>query len=322
GFGANVFVPTMDVTSFINQNAQVQTRGQFRLSFEGGYKYQGKLMFQYYNTDLENDTSPSLIFDGAQASVRNILHIFSLTYWTGYYGILGEGKHYKGHLYHMQPGFDYNGYLPIMGTGLVLSGEYYDLLNAQLFVYQRYGSSNIDSFDLVFGYNKNNVNFKLFSGMSGSAYRLGGQLIFQGTDVELYCTIGVPSIRPGSQFDFNDFYFLLEEWFKMKNWNLILSVFTRPEVHYNYIQRDYVATNEQNDIDFNFDLNYAPEASYVSGGTELNILTSSYEDLGIYLSPYISIYTSGLLWKIKLNFNFVSQTRDFITAYLNISASF
>ncbi|MCD6396417.1 MAG: hypothetical protein J7L71_02670, partial [Spirochaetaceae bacterium] len=68
--------------------------------------------------------------------------------------------------------------------------------------------------------------------------------------------------------------------------------------------------------------NYEPEASYFSGGTELNIQTNYNENLGLYVSPYISIFSYGLRWKIKVDFNLISESRDFITAYLNINASF
>jgi len=321
--GANVFVTNMDLTSRINLDAEIETRGEFDISFDGGYKYQGKLLFQYYNTDLENDTTGVIKFDGAQASVKSILHFLDLTYWTGFYGILGEGKHYKGHLYHRSPGFDYNGYLPILGTGLVLGSSYYDLMSGKVFIYQRYGSTFIDSLDVSFSLSTfDYILLNLFTGITGSNYRVGIQVQYLGEDTEFYLTIGDPTIQAGRTVDFDDFYFLLEEWFKMGNWNLILSIFTRPQIHYNYNQRDYVATGERNDIDFNFDLNYEPEASYYSGGGELNIQTNKLETFGVSLSPYISIFTSGLTWKIKVDFNFLTQSRDFITAYLNIVASF
>ncbi len=321
-FAANVFVTKMDITSRINLKAEVVTRGEFQLDFNGGYKYQGKLLFQYYNTDLEGNTSPSLIFDGAQASVKGIFHALDLTYWTGFYGILGEGTHYKGHLYHMETGFDYNGYLPILGTGLIFASNYYDIFGGKLFIYQRYGSTKINSMDLVGYLNYDPVTLHLYSGVSGSEYRLGAQLNYITDEISLYLTIGDPTISAGEKIDFDDFYFLLEEWYSINNWNLILSVFSRPKVHYNYISRDYISTNETNDIDFNFDLNYEPEASYFSGGAELNIQTNHSESLGVYVSPYISIFTYGIRWKIKVDFNLISQTRDFITAYLNINASF
>jgi len=320
--GANVFVTTMDITSRINTQAEIETRGQFRLSFEGGYKYKGKLSFQYYNLDLENDTTPALIFDGAQATVGDIFHFLDLTYWTGFYGVLGEGKHYKGHLYHRDPGFDYDGYLPVHGTGLIFGTSRHDPFSAELFLYQRYGSNWINSLDLTFGIDSDPLLFSLFFGGSDQVYRAGTQLKYLGNEVEFYLTVGDPTIEFSRSIDFDDFYFLLEEWFKLKNWNLILSVFTRPKEHYNYILRDYVETDERNDIDFNFDLNYAPEARYFSTGGELNIQTNKLETLGVSLSPYISIYTSGVTWKAKIDFNVLSESRDLITGYLNIQASF
>jgi len=321
-YSANVFVTNMDLTSRINLEAEVSTRGQFDIRFDGGYKYQGKLLFQYYNNALETDTSASLRFDGAQASVKSIFNVLDLTYWTGLWGILGEGKHYKGHLYHSGAGFDYNGYLPILGTGLVFGSRYYDLLSGDLFVYQRYGSTKIDSLDLALNIFHKQLQGSIFLGVTGINYRMGFHFQSIGEKAELYLTMGDPTVRFGSAIDFDDFYFLLEEWFKIESWNLILSVFTRPKIHYNYLQRDYISTNEVNDIDFNFDLNYEPPASYFSGGTELNIQTNSVENFGISLSPYISIFTQGVTWKVKVDFNFISQSRDFITAYLNVRASF
>lgn len=321
-FGANVFVPQMDLTSNINLHGEIVTRGDFRISLDGGYKYQGKLLFQYLNDNLENNTAPALIFDGAQATVKNLLNLFDLTYWTGYYGVLGEGKHYRGHLYHRQGGFDYEGYLPILGTGLIFTTRYYEKYSGQFLIYQRYGSGRVDSLDLNLGMQTGMIALQLFTGVSQNIFRLGTQLLYLGETTEFYLTVGNPTIGGGRSFQYDDFYFLLEEWFKMGNWNLILSIFTRPKEHYNYLSRAYVSTGETNDIDFNFDLNYEPETSYVSGGGELNIQTNRNESFGISLSPYIRVFTSGIIWKVKVDFNLLSEWKDFITAYLNVTASF
>ena len=320
--GANVFVPKMELTSNLNLHGEIATRGDFQLSFDGGYKYQGKLMFQYLNDNLENNPAPALIFDGAQATVKNAMNLFDITYWTGYYGVVGEGKHYKGYLYHRRGGFDYEGYLPILGTGLVFTRQHYEGSSGQVFIYQRYGSSKIDSIDLNLGMQRGALQLYLLSGVSGENLRLGTQLIYLGENTDLYLTVGNPTISKGRSSTYDSLYFLLEEWFKMGNWNLILSVFSRPEEHYNYLTRSYVSTGETNDIDFNFDLNYEPETSYVAGGGELNIQTNRYESFGISLSPYIRIYSSGIIWKVKVDFNLLSEWKDFITAYLNINASF
>lgn len=320
--GANVFITTMDLTSRINLKTEIETRGFVDISYDGGYKYQGKLLFQYYDANLEQDPRGNIILDGAQASVLDIFNVVDLTYWTGYYGILGEGKHYKGHLYHRDPGFDYNGYLPILGTGVILASHYYDQLGGQIYTYQRYGSGNINSMDFTFWLDGDFISFSIYTGFSSCQYRIGGQFSYLGEGTELYITIGYPTLERGRAFDLDETYFLLEEWFKMKNFNLILSVFTRPAEHYNYERRVYENTRETNDIDFNFDLNYAPEASYFSGGTELNIQTNRLETFCVAVSPYVSIYTSGLTWKVKVDFNFLAESREFVTGYLNIKASF
>jgi hypothetical protein len=279
-FGSNVFITNMDLTSRINLDAEIETRGLVDISFDGGYKYQGKLLFQYYNPDLENNSSGTILFDGAQASVLGIFKVLDVTYWTGYYGILGEGKHYKGHLYHRNPGFDYNGYYPVLGTGLILGTHYYDLLGGQIFTYQRYGSSYINSMDVNLWVDKGPITFSLFTGVSSSQYRIGAQFTYSGDITDLYLTAGYPTLEQGRQLNLDDMYLLLEEWFRIKNFNLILSVFTRPAVHYNYIYRKYMSTKEKNDVDFNFDLNYVPEGSNFSGGAELNLQIHKHIHLG------------------------------------------
>jgi hypothetical protein len=321
-WGANVLVPTMDLTTKINLDAQLETRGEFALAFDGGYKYQAKLAFQYYDTALEDNSHSSLIFDGASASIRDIFNAVDFTYFTGYYGIIGEGRFYKGHLYHDLQGFDYNGYLPILGTGIIVGNSHQELFEGKAYIYQQYGMGYINACDLTLGLNLDAFIAKLFLGVATSEYHLGTQLMYLGEATEIYLTIGTLSLAGNKKTDFDDFYLLIEEWFKMENWNLILSVFSRPDIHYNYVTRSFSPTNEKNDLDFNFNLNYGPAESAFSAGGELNLQTNRLEPVGVYLSPYISVYAAGVTWKVKVNFNLISQIRDFVTAYLNISASF
>jgi len=320
--GANIFVPAFDLTSWINLDAEIETRGQFDLALDGGYKYQAQVSFQYYNLDIESNPAQSIIFKGANASVKGILERLDVTYFTGFYDVIGKGTHYKGHLYHRESGFEYDGFYPVVGTGIIPSVKISDLMNGALYLYQRAGSEYVNSMDITLGLVKDPLRFSLFTGVSGSEYKIGAEFIFQKDNIEFYLNAGTLSISKSSSFDFDDFYFLSEEWFKMDRWNLILSVFTRPEVHYNAIQRRYIATEERSDIDFNFNLYYVFKGEKVTAGGEYNIQTNNTDDFGMYLSPYVSLYTSGLVWKIKLDCNLISGSRDFITAYLNLQSSF
>ena len=319
---ANVFVPTFDLTSWINLKAEIETRGQFDLALDGGYKYQAQVSFQYYNLDIESNPAQSIIFNGASASVRGIMNRLDVTYFTGFYDVIGKGTHYKGHLYHRESGFEYDGFYPVVGTGIIPSVKIADWMNSALYLYQRSGSEYVNSMDITLGLAKDPLTFSLFTGVSGTQYKIGAEFAFRKDNIEFYLTAGTLSISKSSSFDFDDFYFLSEEWFKMNRWNLILSVFTRPEVHYNSVQRRYIATEERSDIDFNFDLYHTFKGEKVIAGGEYNIQTNKTDDFGIYLSPYVSLYTSGLAWKIKLDFNLISESRDFITAYLNLQSSF
>jgi len=319
---ANTFVPVMDLTSRIDIDGKIQTRGEFDLSFDGGYKYQAQLLFSYYNIDIEGSAPQAFVFEGAQATIRDIFNLIDLTYWTGYYGIFGEGRHYKGHLYHLSPGFDYNGYYPVYGTGLGFGIGTPQTCQGRLLVYQRTGRNKINSFDLTFGLVREAITFGIFGGLSDDEYRLGTQVIISGQEIEFSFFIGNPAIIPGRAISFDDFYLLAEEWFKLKNFNLILSAFTRPAKHYNYLTNRYNDTNEENDIDFNLDLSFSPEERKYAIGGELNVQTNSLETLGVFFSPYIQVNASGVAWKIKIDINALSDSREIVSALINIQSAF
>jgi hypothetical protein len=327
---ANVFVPAFAITSWVDLDAEIQTRAKFQLAFDGGYKYQAKVAFQYYNLDVESldpldpAASPyqALVFDGVQASLRGIFSFLDLTYWTGFYGLLGETKHYRGPLYHSWDGFDYEAYYVVTGTGLILTGNFAESVATDLYVYQRTGTDYINSLDLTFRFAKGPVTFGLYSGASDQVFRAGVHFIYIGNEIEFYLTAGNLTVSKQYSFDFDNFFFLAEEWFKMGKLDLVLSVFARPLVHYNYLSRKYEDTGEQNDIDFNFDLFFTSEKGTFSPGGEFNIRTNSVDDLAISLSPYVSVYSAGLVWKFKLEFNLLSQSRDPFTAYIDLQSSF
>ena len=319
--GANVFVPVFDLTSWVNADAKIETRADFGLTFDGGNKYQAEVTFKYYNLAVETDPAQAVLFDGANASVRDVLQFLDITYFTGFYETLGEGMHYKGHLYH-RGGFEYVGYYPVAGTGLLFTGHITERMAAGLSAYQRVGSEYIDSMDLTYSAGSDSLGFQLFTGVSSQVYRAGTMLTFSGNEIELSLTVGTLTIEEGRSITFDDFYFLAEEWFKMNRWDLWLSVFTRPRIHYDYVTRLYADTGETNDIDFNFDLsNTSKKGTFTTGG-EFNIRTDSLDDLGVSFSPYISIFSSGLTWKIKVDLNLLSQSRDLFSAYLNLQSSF
>jgi hypothetical protein len=319
---ANVFVPDYDIASWADLDAYIQTRAKFQLAFEGGYKYQAKVAFQYYNIDTDANPNQAVVFDGAQASLRDIFSFLDLTYFTGYYGLLGETKHYKGPLYHGGTGFEYEAYFVTTGTGMGLTGNFAEGIAADLFVYQQTGAEYINSLDLNFRFGKGPLTFGLYTGVTDQIYRAGTHFTYVGKEIEFYLTAGTLTIAKDYSFNFDDFFFLAEEWFNMGKVDLVLSVFTRPLIHYNYVQRAYVNTNERSDIDFNFDLFYTPDKGAFSPGGEFNIRTNSADDLGISLSPYVTIYSSGIVWKIKAEFNLISQSRDLFTGYINLQSSF
>jgi hypothetical protein len=322
-FGANVFVPAMDLTTFFSQDGDLRTRGQFDIELNGGYKYQAKVAFQYLNPTLESDSSPTLVFDGAQATIRQLFKILDLTYWTGYYDVIGGGDYYVGYLYHREEGFEYLGYLPLKGTGVVLGTRTRDeRYGGKVYTYQRDGVGYVNSFDLEFNLDTDPFLFNAYAGESDLEWRAGVQLKYLGDKVSFYLTVGHLTLSSGNALDFDEYYFLMEERFSAGNWNFIPSIFARPKYHYNYDTRNYEPTNETNDVDFNFNINYEPQTKNYAVGTELSLQTNKTENFGIYVSPYVDFYTLGMTWSFKIDINAVSEVRGFVTGYLNVSASF
>jgi len=322
-FGANVLVSTMDLTTFFSQTGNLSTRGQFDLGFNGGYKYQAELSFEYLNRDLGSNNSDSLYFNGASASVNRVGGFFDFTYFAGYKGVVGEGDYYIGHLYHPDENFEYRGYLPLLGTGLIFGVRSRDeKFGGKVYTYQRYDVGYLNSVDLEFNLNTGPILFNAYVGESDNNWRAGLQFKYLGDITGIYLTMGNLTLESGDVLNFDNLYFLLEQRFSTGNWNFIPSIFGRPKYHYDYVNRTYAPTNQTNDIDFNFNLNYAPETKNFGVGGELTVRTSNVEEFGVYISPYAEFYTLGINWSLKVDFNVITDTRDLITGYINITASF
>jgi hypothetical protein len=322
-YGANVLVPNMSLTTFFDQDAELQTYGRFDLSFNGGYKYQAKVAFQYLNPTLETDNTPAIIFDGAQASIRRIFGVMDITYWTGYYGVIGEGDYYIGYTYHRVDGFEYRGYFPLLGTGGIVGlRSKNDRVGAKVYTYQWYGVEYLNSFDLEFNLNTDPLLFNTFVGKSDREWRAGLQFKYLGEAVGFYLTVGHLTLTTGNLLNFDELYFLLEQRLSVGNWNFIPSIFARPKYHYNHLTRSYLPTNEVNDIDFNFNLFYEPQTKKFALGGELNLQTNRVEEFGVYISPYVRFHTFGVNWQVKTDFNVLTEARPFFTGYIDINASF
>lgn len=319
-WGANIFVTEMDLLSTVTQQGAVTSRGDFQLALDGGYKYRGELQFRYLNTDLEG-TDQELRFYAARAELNDLAGSLDLVYWTGYFGTLGEGKHYAGPFYHYGGAFEYTGYYPLHGTGMALSWDVGVRGRAQTLVYQRKGSGTINSADLNLFLEGDALNFSLFTGVTEQVYRVGAQLQYLSDAARFYITAGHPAIEEGTTFAYDDLFVLIEQWFTVGSLNQVISVFSRPRVHYNPLLEDYVDTGARDDLDIHFDMYVSPpERSYLAGA-EANLLLSG-GNTTLLLSPHTEFFAGGVVWRMKLDFRILGEDRDFFTALLNVRTSF
>jgi hypothetical protein len=318
---ADVFITEMDLLSGISQQGEVSTWGDFTILLDGGYKYHGELMFRYLDTDLESPGS-SLGFYGANATVKDMIGTMDFTYFTGYLTTLGLAEHYAGPLYHRIGGFEYRGLLPIHGTGMRAQWEMGERFEVGTLVYQRAGGATLNSADLIVSSVGDRARFDLFSGFTEGLWRVGTHLEYTSDMAKFYVTAGLPEIGGGNPVTLDSLYFLLEQWYTVGAWNQILSLFTRPPVHYNPAVSEYQATGATGDVDIHFDMFLEPADKLYAAGTALTLKLDSSQDTGIVLTPHAEIYTGGILWILRVNFDLGDSGSDLVNGLIGIRAAF
>jgi hypothetical protein len=154
-------------------------------------------------------------------------------------------------------------------------------------------------------------------------YRTGFMLYATNKVVEFFAQIGIPEWDPSTSFTINDFYFLFEPRLHLTQFSIVTTFFWHPAY---YLQFD-----DPSEVG-NFDVNvnaYVGDlvTSSIRGGLEGNFKfqSSPAASAGILrtiMSPYVSFATPGVVWTLKLNFQFYPvDPSTFFGALLGIEAT-
>ncbi|MDR2768624.1 MAG: hypothetical protein LBB82_09915 [Treponema sp.] len=247
------------------------------------------------------------------------------------------------------PGIRFNGAIhTIAGTGGKIAYAPSDRIITSLYVYQDLSFKDADtgaykhghySGDLSLLVNSERIKLEAFAGSTYINDRVtkekkpvfrGGVLAYfsSGVGTDLLLQAGIPYWRTGEEFGIDNCYFLLEPRFRFGVAGLTLTFFYRPSYYNNQMIVDENGEREHGLADINAKLFFGDLAAKavqggIEGTVELSIQES--EEVKIWLSPFLSVVSSGLLWDFKVRVNpryFTSGESTLAEGYIGIRTSF
>jgi hypothetical protein len=234
-----------------------------------------------------------------------------------YFGSAPLGSDFRGFMYFPQGiGGDitrqYYGIHQVSGTGLSLAFRGWENIIPIGYFYQDLGYTDLNgayeaghySGDLRLLLNTSPLRFEFFGGISlhqgdDNIYR-GGLLahLSSGTGAELLVQAGVPGWQRGDDFDVDHLFFLLEPRMRFGFFAFQTTFFYRPLW---YLQQSNPGEQGKADVNIKFIFGNLAESQFEFGfeGTG-GLQTADMDDRYLFVSPFLSIVSSGLRWDAKL----------------------
>ena len=347
-FAADITIPSFEMITrgYMNSGTfQLATHGDIDLAIGGGYKFGGKLVLNFTGdniTDLSTLAATHLTFKEASVTINQLFGSpLNLTYFSGYDDIFANGdafptifgttpfaSRYRGYLY-FPTGPDYDGIYTVTGTGMKLStGDIGNRFSSDLYLYQDANlGAGFYSADLRGLFNLKQFKIESFVGASFPVSTAGiyraGLLVFYDTGAggQFLTEIGIPRWDPvSSTFDMGLFYFLFEPRIDFGSFAIIPTLFWHPS-YYNDQATNEVPTANMN-VSFRFG---NPTVSPATGGfeTEVNYSTVTTSQISSYVSPYLRLVMSGVIWNFKINVKlYPFSLGDLVDGFLGVEAQF
>ncbi|GHU47932.1 hypothetical protein FACS1894200_04080 [Spirochaetia bacterium] len=227
----------------------------------------------------------------------------------------------------------YDGIHGVQGTGISFALNAWDAFVPLLYLYQDFPYSSqykLDSGELVdagdthysgdlrFLYNGDSIKLEAFGGMTtGKAEGTGrsnsgrgGLLAYLSANENtgLFLQAGIPDWHTGSKLTTDNLYFLMEPRLKFSLLSIYVTFFYHP-VEYIHVY----TKEEKGKADLNFKLFFGTlETSGVEGGIETTACLQMNEvrDTDFYVSPFVSIVSTGLRWDLKLRTNLTDLNNE------------
>ncbi|MDR1566672.1 MAG: hypothetical protein LBS48_05240 [Treponema sp.] len=333
---AEITVPQMEMAS----RGRVE-EGEFALgsvisadlALNGGYKYGILLGFDFGFEDLKNIPGGYAGFRTAKATARDLFGSLELSYFIGAgddfcsgdeftsrFGIAPIGSDYKGFFYFPEGiGGDitrsYNGIHGVRGAGFSLALTKWERIVPVVYLYENFtwipeafgnDGERRYSGDLRVLLNRETVKIEAFGGVSltsePEANIRGGLLAHfsAGTGMEFLIQGGIPGWDAGTDFGIDNLFFLMEPRLRFGSAGLNVTFFYHP-VEYLHIKTP--DERGRGDINVRF-FKTKPGSDFTAGlETTMGLKINDMEDFTLWISPFVSFVSSGLLWDAKIRVN-------------------
>ncbi|MDR1210891.1 MAG: hypothetical protein LBK40_01535 [Spirochaetaceae bacterium] len=237
--------------------------------------------------------------------------------FVNYFGTAPLSSDFRGFMYFPDGiGGDitnqYHGIHQVNGTGLSLALTRSEKVIPMGYFYQDLGFTDAGgnfeaghySGDLRLLVNSRPLRLEFFGGLS---FHRGGENIYRGgllahlaaeAGAELFIQAGVPGWRQGEDFDMDHLFFLLEPRIRFGFFAVRTTFFYRPLW---YLQRENKTEQGKADINVKLIFGNLDESQFEFGleGTG-GLQTAGMDDRYFYVSPFLSMVSSGLRWDTKL----------------------
>jgi hypothetical protein len=296
-----------------------------------------------------------------EATVRDLFDKpLELSFFIGHYDKLGSGDEFperfgtvqvgtdmRGFLYYPEglggdPSLRFNGAIHgVLGTGMALKGLFLDKIVPSLYVYQDLSFKDTVtgtflpghySADFALMVNGGAVKFEGFAGITyvthDNPVLRGGLLAYISSEpMGLLIQAGLPSWKAEDNVTIDDFYFLLEPRVRFEKMGMSLTFFYHPVY---YMNREILDENNEQDkgkADINLKAFYGDIGrSNFEGGLEttLGMRMHNGEDMTLWVSPFVRVATSGLLWdfKVRVNVLHFSKGGDLAEGFIGIRTAY
>ncbi len=331
---ASVEFPYFITIFAINSNFQTTPIAYFDMVFKGGLKtninlnfsffYSDSLIFNVEDTDSnEHQIVPSLYLKSLNATISNLFGFLDFSLFMNDFRNAGFGGSYNTFYYSLNIDKTFESVYKISGYGLAIKGTFFNkILAVSVYGYQPYisrvGASTIDSLDVSFDVNLEDLSISAFFGTEAfSIYRWAISIYFEKKIFSLLLTAGMEDIS--TYEDLMSLYMLFEQKFLIENFYESFVIFSKPEIYHGI---DLSTGGENTGILIKLDLGYKDKYNSFFAGLYTSLELRNYNLYSLNTTPYIKLLSSGILWRIDITFNLLNLSTIFSEIKFSFETAF
>ncbi|GHV84489.1 hypothetical protein AGMMS50230_00970 [Spirochaetia bacterium] len=246
--------------------------------------------------------------------------------------------------YYRNPSLRFNGAIhQVKGTGMAFTTTFWENVIPTLYLYQdlSFSEPHVPGRSYIPGHysgdfkvliNTETVKFEVFAGLTyvneeNPILRGGALAYFSSGPFSFLMQAGIPYWETGKRIDIDNCYFLMEPRLRFDKIGANLTFFYRPVYYMNKVILDEHGGTDGGMADINLKVFYGNLArsafeAGLEGTTTLRIHNG--EDFSLWVSPFLSVATSGLLWDFKVRINplYYRDGGDLAEGFVGIRTSY